>query len=51
MLYRTFRRNPLYVWRWRDYAFHPRYQLPYLHPDDVLPRTDTIQQSQAERKP
>jgi hypothetical protein len=32
ILYRTFRRNPLIVWRWHDYFFHPRYKLPYLNP-------------------
>ncbi|MDO1449815.1 hypothetical protein Q0590_26285 [Rhodocytophaga aerolata] len=35
ILYRTFKRNPLLIWRWHDYLFHPRYKLPYLHPEQV----------------
>jgi hypothetical protein len=33
ILYRNFRRNPLHIWKWHEYLFHPRYKLPYLNPD------------------
>ena len=36
-VYRMFRKNMLYFWRWSDYFYHPRYQLPYLAPEQVLP--------------
>ena len=29
VLYRAFKMNPLSFWHWYDYAFHPRYKLPY----------------------
>lgn len=30
VLYRTFAMNPLKIWLWGEYLFHPRYRLPYL---------------------
>jgi hypothetical protein len=35
VLYRTFKRNPLLIWRWHDYLFHPRYKLPYIDPEQI----------------
>ncbi len=35
ILYRTFKRNSVIVWRWHDYLFHPRYKLPYLGPQHI----------------
>lgn len=28
-IYRTFRMNPLKVWKWREYLIHPRWNYPY----------------------
>ncbi len=28
-IYRTFRLNPLKVWKWREYLTHPRWDYPY----------------------
>lgn len=35
ILYRTFRSNPLIIWHWHEYLFHPRYKLPYLKPEEA----------------
>ncbi|MTI87582.1 MAG: hypothetical protein FH748_06390 [Balneolaceae bacterium] len=32
-IYRTFRFNPLKVWKWRDYLTHPRWDYPYMDYD------------------
>ncbi len=38
VLYRTFKRNPLLIWRWHEYLFHPRYKLPYIVPQEIKVR-------------
>jgi hypothetical protein len=35
VIYRTFIRNPLKFWEWRDYFENPRYQYPYLNPQKI----------------
>jgi len=38
VLYRLFKRPPWQVWNWITFFTHPRYQYPYLPPDQVKPR-------------
>lgn len=34
-LYRNFKINPLFFWRWKDYFFDERYTLPYISKEEV----------------
>lgn len=34
VIYRTFAKDPLKFWQWRDYFENPRYSYPYLKPAD-----------------